>query len=680
MIRADLHIHTFSTAWDEPFDFSFEQLRQHVMDNRLDAIAITNHNMFDNEQYEQIADRLSDICAVYPGVEVSALGCHILVITNPEEAPNLALSCDDVQRVLGGNTHASMDFQSFINAFPFLDESIVVPHYSKEPAISLQNLSNLGGCVSAVEVSSLSKAIRFNKTRTLPCPAVFFTDYRFGCESPDGARKRYKPGSVYLKAASNSFQSVRDSFSFDDVRLSSDGNDDLEFYPGVTAINGVNLILGKRSTGKTFSLDRIYSLCDEGDVYYIKQGELVDSSQEESFYKNLDSRFASLAHAYRKPWEPLIAEAARRGTKSSRREAIKRYLDGLKKHAQTFTLSDSYSKCCLFSADNIELPPQGDAADLISATKALLSSQEHAALIDKIVGRDRLIELLKQLVNEARVTALKRLAVNETNRITKAVKQKLGVSSVELKPDPILDSVFDDEAFFKKASTLLNTCWKEKRVCDDGGETFSKYSVIAVRRRYGNAQGIKDSLHLGRGVSLSGMATLSPEDYIDKLLSIDGVDHLAPALFDIEIGVRDEKDAEPSGGQRTECVFLGRLAEATGSRYVLIDEPESSFDNPFLDDVIAIKVRELARNATVVVATHNQVLGLALSPNKLLLTSYDRDKGRYGIAFGGLREKALTLDSGDNGPSVHASVLDILEAGYESYERRKAYYEEAEQL
>lgn len=50
MIRAGLHIHTFSTAWDEPFDFSFEQLRQHVVDNRLDAIAVTNHNMFDNEQ------------------------------------------------------------------------------------------------------------------------------------------------------------------------------------------------------------------------------------------------------------------------------------------------------------------------------------------------------------------------------------------------------------------------------------------------------------------------------------------------------------------------------------------------------------------------------------------------------------------------------------------------------
>lgn len=677
MIRADLHIHTLATAWDEPFEFDLDQLRQHVLDNRLDVIAVTNHNTFDKKQYDRISGQLAGLCVVLPGVEVSALDCHTLVIVKPEEASNLVLSCDDVQNELGGNIRASMDFQSFINAFPSLDESIVIPHYSKDPAISLQNLGYLGNCVSAVEVSSLSKAIRLNKTQVLPCPAVFFTDYRFGCESSDGLRKRYKPGSVYLKAATNSFQSVRDSFSFDNLCLNSDGNDDLEFSPGVTVISGVNLILGKRSTGKTFSLDRIFSLCDEGDAYYIKQGELVDSSQEEVFYKNLDSRFASVASAYRKPWEPLIAEAVRRGTKSARREAVRHYLDDLKKHAQTSALEDSYSKCRLFNACNIDLPPEGDTDSLISATGALLSSQDHADLIDEIIGRDRLVELLKRLVAESQAVALKRLAVTEANRIVKVAKQKLAISSVELKPDPIFDSVFDDEAFFRKASALLDDCWREKRICDDGGETFSKYSVIATRKRYANARVIKDALHLGNGVSLAGMAALTSSGYIDKLLTIEDVDSLVPALFNVEIGVRDDKDAEPSGGQRTECVFLGRLAEATGSRYVLIDEPESSFDNPFLDVVIAGKIRELARNATVVVATHNQVLGLALNPNKLLLTSYDRDADRYGLAYGGLREKALTLDSGGDGPDARISVLDILEAGHESYERRKVYYEEA---
>lgn len=677
MIKADLHIHTLSTPWDEPFEFDLEQLRQHVVENRLDAIAITNHNTFDKEQYDAIARELSGCCTVYPGVEISALNAHILVIVDSSNAAQLEIACSEICNVLGNDTRAFLSFDQLTEMFPFLDESIVIPHYSKDPAISNENLKKLEGCVSAIEVSSLAKAIRFNKMRTQVYPAVFFTDYRFGCESTDGTRKRYRPGGIYLRAASAAFPSVKAAFNFDDVLLSSSGDSDFEFAPGISVVNGLNLILGKRSTGKTFTLDRIESLCDEGDAYYIRQGELVDSSREDSFYKDLDNRFSNVVHAYLAPWEPILEEAIRRGTKATRKDVVRHYLDALKKHAETSTLSDNYSKCRLFYAGQIVLPSVGDTKVLIDATMTLLSSGQHAALIDEVVGRDRLIILLKRLVGEARAAERIRLAVQETNHIAKSVQQKLNVSSVELKPDPILDSVFENEAFFRKAVSLLDVCWREKRVCDDGGDTFSKYSVIATRKRYTKAQDVKTAL--GINVPLSGITNLNAGEYIDKLLSLNVPVSLAPALFDVEIGVRDEKDAQPSGGQRTECVFLGRLAEASGSKYVLIDEPESSFDNPFLNEVISTKIRELSRNATVVVATHNQVLGLALRPIKLLFTMYDQNTKSYGIAFGGLREETLRLETGSEGPNVHASVLEILEAGRDSYDQRRDYYEEGGQ-
>ncbi|OUO89847.1 hypothetical protein B5F40_09210 [Gordonibacter sp. An230] len=274
MIRADLHIHTIATPWDEPFDFNFEQLRQHIEENRLDVIAITNHNTFDKAQYEVVAQKLSDLCMVYPGVEVNALGCHILIVCKPEEAANLELACSEVDKILGGNIQASLDLNQLFVAFPSLNELIVIPHYEKNPAISLENLSELGEYVSAVEVSSLAKAIRLNKIHSLPHPAVFFTDYRFGCESADGARERYRPGGIYLKAASKSFQAVRDAFNFDDLLLSASGNDDFEFFPGATVISGMNLILGKRSTGKTFSLDRIF--------HFAAKAKHITSSKESS--------------------------------------------------------------------------------------------------------------------------------------------------------------------------------------------------------------------------------------------------------------------------------------------------------------------------------------------------------------------------------------------------------------
>lgn len=47
MKKLDLHIHTIPTVSDRPFDFSMESLKKYVNDLALDAIAITNHNVFD---------------------------------------------------------------------------------------------------------------------------------------------------------------------------------------------------------------------------------------------------------------------------------------------------------------------------------------------------------------------------------------------------------------------------------------------------------------------------------------------------------------------------------------------------------------------------------------------------------------------------------------------------------
>ena len=54
MKKFDLHIHTLSTISDVSFTFSMEMLEQYVKERKIDAIAITNHNMFDNGQYESL--------------------------------------------------------------------------------------------------------------------------------------------------------------------------------------------------------------------------------------------------------------------------------------------------------------------------------------------------------------------------------------------------------------------------------------------------------------------------------------------------------------------------------------------------------------------------------------------------------------------------------------------------
>ena len=79
MKKIDFHIHTIKTDSDD-HDFSFDLgvLKGYAKEMQLDAIAITNHNLFDLEQFREISDAL-DI-SVFPGIVINFEGTHLLLI------------------------------------------------------------------------------------------------------------------------------------------------------------------------------------------------------------------------------------------------------------------------------------------------------------------------------------------------------------------------------------------------------------------------------------------------------------------------------------------------------------------------------------------------------------------------------------------------------------------------
>ena len=82
----------------------------------------------------------------------------------------------------------------------------------------------------------------------------------------------------------------------------------------------------------------------------------------------------------------------------------------------------------------------------------------------------------------------------------------------------------------------------------------------------------------------------------------------------------------------------------------------------------------MANNAAVVVATHNQVLGFDLNPEKVFITKYDDDTKQYLTLCGSPHDKALS--NGSQEINTAESMIEILEAGISSYENRKDYYSE----
>lgn len=664
MIKVDLHIHTASSSLEEDFDFDSDLLRSHVSENKLDVIAVTNHNQFDRENYNEVVSALSETeCVVLPGIELSAAKTHFIIVCDENDSRLLEEGC----KKLADLNAEPNSLDEVLNLFPNLDEWICIPHYKKDPSISEEYLEEFDEYIDALETTSLKKAIELTKAEVSEKPIVCFTDCRFG------GKVNPKPAGVYLRTDGRTCSSLKEGFRSEfGAMFNASGTEQFELADGVLASETLNVLIGKRSSGKTYTLKRIESMCDKDEVYFIRQGALTHDSEEDEFYNGLNQRYYNRTAPYYQPWSLLLEKAKERGDRDSRQNSIKEYLLELKKYAETSTLADVFSKCPLFSPTLFEEIVENEYHILLKAVCTLLEASDFDKDIAPFVSRVSLIQLAVSLEKKARDIELKKVSAKKANDIISSVKTKLSAKSAQAThPIPILRQVASDYLFFNRLSTLLEECWKEKEILNDNGLIAGKYSLVAVRQKHEDAAAVKRAA--GITENLGRIMQSKAPDYLDKMLSLQSASSLARGLFDVRYEIRNDRGVKPSGGQRTEFVFFERLSEAAGYSVVLIDEPEASFDNMFLSKEISSRIREIAKSSTVFVTTHSHILCFDLKPGKVIYAFYDEENSSYGLLAGSLSDSELR-DSKLTA-STKNTILDLMEAGKDSFDLRRQYYE-----
>lgn len=174
MKKMDLHIHTVKTQSDYDFAFSVNALKKYVEEQKIDAIAVTNHNLFDLEQYNQIVELLSGIATVFPGIEVNIgrkLG-HLLVIADPSNAADFSERCREIQSAVTSPTEY-VSVEQFMEILPNLSQYLLIPHMDKSPNVDDYTLSMLGDYIACGEVGSIKKFVYFQKDEKMPTPVYF---------------------------------------------------------------------------------------------------------------------------------------------------------------------------------------------------------------------------------------------------------------------------------------------------------------------------------------------------------------------------------------------------------------------------------------------------------------------------------------------------------------------------
>jgi ABC-type phosphate transport system ATPase subunit len=142
-------------------------------------------------------------------------------------------------------------------------------------------------------------------------------------------------------------------------------------------------------------------------------------------------------------------------------------------------------------------------------------------------------------------------------------------------------------------------------------------------------------------------------------------------FVDIDYRTLNKHGYEVSGGERSEFNLLHEISDALKHDLLLIDEPESSFDNIFLKNEVNELIKEISKEIPVIVVTHNSTIGASINPNHLVFTQKLVDSGNvvYKVFFGHPTSKTLKNVNGETIKNLDV-LLNCLEAGEEAYNQR----------
>ena len=140
----------------------------------------------------------------------------------------------------------------------------------------------------------------------------------------------------------------------------------------------------------------------------------------------------------------------------------------------------------------------------------------------------------------------------------------------------------------------------------------------------------------------------------------------------IEYDIKNKIGEEPSGGEKAEFNLLKEISNAHKYDVLLIDEPEASFDNPFISENIVDIISSISEKTTVCLTTHNSTLAMMLNPDKIIFT--ENKNGIHKVYYGTMGDKTFKTVDGEEIIS-YDSILNVLEAGASVYKEKGRKYE-----
>jgi hypothetical protein len=355
---------------------------------------------------------------------------------------------------------------------------------------------------------------------------------------------------------------------------------------------------------------------------------------------------------------------------------MEQYVATLLKSAEDADRRDSFSNTALF--DEVEFPEgQSDTlSELIESVRQIIENIEFKPIIEKHLDFESLKRLACELIELLWDKALENKKKKLVNELVKAVKQRLKMRTSAVQVEDVdLYRVSMDRKRVERFTEIVGLLKREDVVFS---ESIQGFRVEAKKEPFAGAGEIKEASGVKTAFSDAFRLYGDPYRYLRALLSNESLtrSEIYKLFVKISYSILNRDGFEVSGGERSEFRLLQEIMDAQNYDILLIDEPESSFDNLFLKSDVNQIIKEISESMPVVVVTHNSTVGASVGADYFLYARKELEDGNviYRLYSGYPTDKKLSSIDGETINS-HEIVLDSLEAGTDAYDSRRLGYE-----
>lgn len=294
-MKIDIHTHTKKCKSGDAHTRAItpEKFCETILATEVRIIAITNHNVFDLNQFEEIKTRLGEDAQVWPGIELDvcsgASRGHLLVIVSPTLARPFSTAVEKLTKNSSPDTFI-IEIEDVLKTFDVFNPLYVAHYKTKRPNLSDEVLETLvthtkrPECVIKEVTNSISAGIYISHGHS----SIYGSDIHDWAKYEEISRDLPD-----LRLPVDSFEHfcllLKKDPTTINTALNRKTSEDLVLCPfedasilSIKAFNDINVIFGPKGTGKSCILKAIAK-------YYSDNG--TDARVYESASDRLDEIF-----------------------------------------------------------------------------------------------------------------------------------------------------------------------------------------------------------------------------------------------------------------------------------------------------------------------------------------------------------------------------------------------------